>query len=73
MALDGDIPQALELLDKAEKDDPDELPVYIDRGNILMASIGTRKPARRFRKPGRSIPRISRRAKGLMTACPGPQ
>ena len=37
MALGGDVPQALDLLDKGEKSDPAYVPIYIDRGDILMA------------------------------------
>jgi tetratricopeptide (TPR) repeat protein len=36
LAENGDIQEALDLLDKAEKDDASYEPIYIERGNILM-------------------------------------
>lgn len=45
LAKSGNMTEALELLDKAEKDNPSYVPTYIERGDILMA-IDQNGPAR---------------------------
>ena len=69
-ALDGDIPQAMELLDKGEKDDPRYVPLYIDRGNILMAMNRNAQACAEFRKASSIDPENWSAAKGL-AVCAG--
>jgi tetratricopeptide (TPR) repeat protein len=72
VALNGDIPQALELLDKGEKSDPAYLPTYIDRADILMAVDRNTEACAAFLK-ARSLDRRNPSASRGLAAlrCPG--
>jgi tetratricopeptide (TPR) repeat protein len=72
VALNGDIPQALELLDKAEKSDPTYEPIYIDRGDILMAIDRNAEACAAFQKARSLEPQDPSAAKGMaVLRCPG--
>jgi hypothetical protein len=72
VALSGDVPQALELLDKAEKSDPNYEPVYIDRANILRAIDRNQDACAAFQKAWSLDPGDPSAAKGLaLLRCAG--
>jgi tetratricopeptide (TPR) repeat protein len=72
VALNGDIPQALELLEKGEKSDPAYLPIYIDRADILMAVDRNTEACAAFRKARSLDPQNPSAARGLAALhCPG--
>ena len=67
VAMDGDIQQALDLLDRAEKDDAAYEPAYIERGVILM-TIGRHDEAcAAFEKARTLDPKDLSAAKGLVS------
>ena len=69
-ALDGDIAQALDLLDKGEKSDPAYEPIYIARGNILMALNRNAQACAAFQKAWTLDPQDPSAAKGLALTAP---
>ena len=73
VALDGDIPQALELLDKGEKIDAAYVPLYIDRGNILMAINRNAQACAAFQKAWSLDPQNLSAAKGLAVCAAPPR
>jgi tetratricopeptide (TPR) repeat protein len=70
-AYNGDVAQALDLLDKAEKSDPAYEPIYIDRGNILRAVDRNREACAAYQKAWTLDPQDLSAAKGL-AVCAGP-
>jgi tetratricopeptide (TPR) repeat protein len=70
VALNGDAPQALELLDKGEKSDPTYVPIHLARGNILLAMDRNAEACAAYERARSLDPQNPSAAKGL-AACAG--
>jgi tetratricopeptide (TPR) repeat protein len=72
LAEDGDILPSLELLDKAEKDNPSYEPLYIERGDILAQTGHKDLACTAFQKAWALNPRDPSAIKGLAFSGCGP-
>jgi tetratricopeptide (TPR) repeat protein len=73
VAFDGDVPQALELLGKGEKSDPAYVPIYIARGNILLAVDRNAEACAAYQKAWTLDPGNLSAAKGLAVCAAPPR